>query len=108
MPWPGWVSTTWRQRAAAGDRRPGSADLALALAYVGFEARGLRGLASATHIDSLFAGATVAADEFLGQCATGLELEQMLGFLGRRAEALDALWDDWGRVRPILMSEAAP
>ncbi|CAN5719151.1 hypothetical protein BH18CHL1_BH18CHL1_07430 [soil metagenome] len=50
----------------------------------------------------------MAADEFLGQCATGLELEQMLGFLGRRAEALDALWDDWGRVRPILMSEAAP
>ena len=92
----------------AGDRRPGSADLALALAYVGFEARGLRGLVSAAQIDSLFSGATVAADEFLGQCATGLELEQMLGFLGRRAEALDALWDDWGRVRPILMSEAAP
>lgn len=95
-----------RTEGWAGDRRPGPADLALALAYVGFDARGLRGAPSGKEIDSVFGSATVAADEFLGQRAPAMGLDEMMGILGRRADTLDALWDEWGRLRPILMSEA--
>ena len=38
--------------------------------------------------------------------AGDLTLGEMVAMLGRRADGLAELWNDWGRVRPLLLEEA--
>ncbi len=52
----------------------------------------------------LFAGCRVAADDYLIEAAGDLGLGEMVDLLGRRAEGLTAVWNDWGRVRPALLA----
>ena len=49
---------------------------------------------------------TVAADEYLAGVAGDLTLAEMVAMLGRRADGLAELWNDWGRIRPLLLDEA--
>ena len=54
----------------------------------------------------LFADVTVAADEHLAGAASDLTLGELVAMLGRRADGLAMLWNDWGRVRPLLLEDA--
>jgi hypothetical protein len=47
----------------------------------------------------------VAADEYLAGAAGDLTLAEMVEMLGRRADGLVDLWNNWGRVRPLLLEE---
>ena len=38
--------------------------------------------------------------------AGDLTLGELVAMLGRRAEGLAMLWNDWGRVRPLLLEDA--
>ena len=53
---------------------------------------------------NLFRDVTVAADEYLASAAGGLTLGELISVLGRRADGLADLWNEWGRVRPLLLS----
>ena len=35
-----------------------------------------------------------------------LTLGELVAMLGRRADGLAMLWNDWGRVRPLLLEDA--
>jgi len=54
----------------------------------------------------LFADVTVAADEHLAGAAGDLTLGELVAMLGRRADGLATLWNDWGHVRPLLLEDA--
>jgi hypothetical protein len=45
----------------------------------------------------------VAADEYVAGTAGGLTLGELVTLLGRRADGLTELWNQWGSVRPILL-----
>jgi hypothetical protein len=47
---------------------------------------------------------TVAADEYIWEAAGSLTLGELVSLLGRRADGLTDLWNDWGAVRPLLLS----
>ena len=55
-------------------------------------------------MQQLFAHISVAADEYLIGAAGGLTLGELVGMLGRRADGLTDVWNDWGRVRPRLLA----
>jgi len=52
----------------------------------------------------LYRDVTVAADEYLVEAAGGLTLGELVSVLGLRADSLTDLWNDWGRVRPLLLA----
>jgi hypothetical protein len=45
----------------------------------------------------------VAADEYVAGAAGGMSLGELLTLLGRRADPLAELWNEWGTVRPVLL-----
>jgi hypothetical protein len=51
----------------------------------------------------LLADVRVAADEYVAGAAGGLTLGELVTLLGRRADAMTDLWNDWGTVRPVLL-----
>ena len=52
----------------------------------------------------LFREVTVAADEYVWEAAGGLTLGELVSLLGRRADGLAEVWNEWGTIRPILLS----
>jgi hypothetical protein len=54
----------------------------------------------------LFNDVTVAADEYLAGVAGDLTLAEMVTMLGRRADGLADVWNQWGRIRPLLLEAA--
>jgi hypothetical protein len=40
----------------------------------------------------------------VASAAAGLTLGELVTLLGRRADALTDLWNDWGSVRPVLLA----
>jgi hypothetical protein len=90
-----------------GGRVPNGNDLAIAIAYAGFDARRVRGLPSTSAgFRELATSISVAPLELIREFAPELTIRQLVEILGARADALDDLWDDWGRLRPMLMTEA--
>ena len=85
---------------------PTANDLVMALAYAGRDPRMLRGMPSPDDMRSLPESVRVVTLDLLAQHAADLTLAQMLEVLGPRAEGFGELWDDWGRIRPVLLSEA--
>jgi len=57
-------------------------------------------------VRGLPASVRVVTLDLLSQYAADLALPQMLEVLGSRAEGFGELWDDWGRIRQVLLSEA--
>jgi hypothetical protein len=53
----------------------------------------------------LFREVTVSADEYLAGVAGDLTLAAMVTMLGRRADGLAEIWNNWGKVRPLLLDE---
>jgi len=87
-----------------GGRAPTTSDLASALGFAGHDVRALRGIPSATALQDLPKSVQVAAHDHLRRMAPDLTLDQMARALGPRAARLGDLWDEWGRVRPLLAS----
>jgi hypothetical protein len=83
---------------------PGQRDLSLAVGYAGLDPMRIRHWPSEHEMADLFREATVAADEYLVGAAGGLTLGELVTTLGLRADALTDLWNEWGRVRPLLLA----
>jgi hypothetical protein len=86
-------------------RAPGQMDLSMALAYAGLDARNMRDLPGADALRELPRSIGVDARAFLATQAPDLTVDHVVRALGRRAAQLEPLWNEWGQVRPILLSE---
>jgi hypothetical protein len=89
-----------------GGRTPDPRELAIAVAHIGYDIRTLRRIPTVQELPTLMRGASIAAEQFLASRAPDLMLDEMVELLGARAERLSVLWDDWGRVRPVLLERA--
>jgi hypothetical protein len=85
-------------------RPPSQRDLSLAVGYAGLDPMRIRRWPTEADMGKLFQQVTVAADEYLATTAGDLSLGEMVSLLGRRAEGLSELWNNWGRVRPLLLA----
>lgn len=85
-----------------GGRAPAASDLATALGFAGHDVRMLRGIPSAAELRDLPQSVQVAAQMHLRRWAPDLTLDQMARALGPRFARLGELWDEWGRLRPLL------
>ena len=88
----------------ADERTPSQRDLSLAVGYAGLDPMRLRRWPNEAEMGLLFREVSVAADEYLADAAGGLTLGELVDVLGRRADALTELWNEWGRVRPLLLA----
>jgi hypothetical protein len=86
------------------DRIPSQRDLSMAVGYAGEDPMRIRRWPTEPEMHELFAEVRVAADEYVAETAGGLTLGELLTLLGRRADALTDLWNEWGTARPILLS----
>jgi hypothetical protein len=87
------------------DRAPVQSDLSMALAYAGLDARSLRHLPSNAQLRELPRSIAVDTRGLLVNEAPDLALDHVVRMLDHRADALGPLWDDWGYVRPLLLSD---
>jgi hypothetical protein len=97
----------FRFEAAEGwhaGRAPAPMDLSMALAYAGLDARNMRDLPTAEELRELPRSIRVDARGFLATHAPTLSVDSIVQALGRRAAALEPLWNQWGQVRPVLLS----
>jgi hypothetical protein len=86
-------------------RAPAPSDLSMALAYAGLDPRNMRGLPTADDLRALPGSIGVDARAFLAIRAPELAVDNVVRALGRRAAALEPLWNEWGQVRPTLLSD---
>jgi hypothetical protein len=86
-------------------RYPSKRDLSLAMGYAGLDPMRVRQWPNESAIENLFAEARVASDEYLATRAGDMTLAEMVAMLGRRANTLAEVWNAWGRIRPLLLSE---
>jgi hypothetical protein len=86
-------------------RHPSSRDLSLALGYAGLDPKRVRHWPDEDTVAELFRDVTVAADEYLAGVAGDLTLAEMVTMLGRRADGLAEIWNQWARIRPLLLDE---
>jgi hypothetical protein len=84
---------------------PTQRELSLALGYAGLDPMRVRQWPSEEQTRELFRSVDVAADEYLAGVAGDLTLAEMVEMLGRRADRLVELWNQWGRIRPLLLEE---
>ena len=84
-------------------RVPSQRDLSLAVGYAGFDPMRIRRWPTEAESADLYRGVAVAAGDYLAGAAGGLTLGEMIDVLGGRAEALTELWNNWDRVRPLLL-----
>jgi hypothetical protein len=88
------------------DRHPSQRDLSLALGYAGLDPMRVRHWPNEEATGELFREVTVSADEYLAGVAGDLTLAEMVTTLGRRADGLAEIWNEWGTIRPLLLDEA--
>jgi hypothetical protein len=91
----------------ADDRVPSQRDLSLAAGYAGLDPMRIRRWPDEAETADLYGEVSVAADEYLRGAASGLTLGELVTALGRRADALTDVWNDWDRLRPLLLAGAA-
>lgn len=90
----------------ADGRQPSQRELSLALGYAGLDPMRMRQWPTEESMGELFRDVTVAADEYLAGVAGDLTLYEMVTMLGRRADSLAETWNQWGRIRPLLLDES--
>jgi hypothetical protein len=88
------------------DRIPSQRDLSLAVGYAGLDPMRVRHWPDEAASRVLFSEVRVAADEYLAVNAGDLTLGEMVTMLGRRADGLAELWNQWGTIRPLLLQDA--
>jgi hypothetical protein len=85
-------------------RVPTNRDLAMAVGQAGLLPVKIRHWPSAEEAANLLQGVHVSADTFIAARAPALTLGELVPMLGRRAEHLSDLWNDWPRCRPLMFS----
>ncbi len=90
--------------AWADDHMPTRRDLTLAVGYAGLDPMRIRHWPSEPEMRDLLKEVTVAADEYIWEAAGALTLGELVSLLGRRADGLTELWNEWGVVRPLLLA----
>jgi hypothetical protein len=88
------------------ERIPSQRDLSLAVGYAGLDPMRVRHWPNEDEMRELLADVRVTADEYVASTAGSLTLGELVSLLGRRADALTELWNDWGHVRPVLLEVA--
>src|ERR1035437_2865698 len=88
----------------ADGRVPIQRDLALAVGQAGLLPVRVRHWPRPEETAELFRDVRVSADAFIASRASALTLGELVRLLGRRAEFLAGLWNEWPRVRPPLFS----
>jgi len=88
----------------ADDHVPSQRDLSLAVGYAGLDPMRTRHWPTESEMVELLRDVTVAADEYIWEAAGSLTLGELVSLLGRRADGLTDLWNDWGAVRPLLLA----
>jgi hypothetical protein len=88
----------------AGGRIPARRDLAMAVGSAGLFPVRVRHWPEPEDAAFLFRGARAAADTFIASEAPALTLGELVRLLGRRAEPLADLWNEWDRIRPLLFA----
>lgn len=86
-------------------RVPSQRDLSLAVGYAGLDPMRIRHWPTEATMTDLFRDVVVAADEHLASAAGDLTLGELVTMLGRRADGLAEVWNQWGRLRPLLLQE---
>jgi hypothetical protein len=86
-------------------RRPTASELVMSLAYAGRDPRALRRMPAPEEIEDLPRSVHVVTLQLLARSAPDLTLDELLDLMGQRGESFGQLWDDWGRIRPVLLSE---
>lgn len=85
-------------------RVPDQRALAMAVGGSGLQPARVRVWPKPEEAAVLFRDVHIAADQFVAARAPALTLGQLLPLLGRRAELLADLWNEWPRVRPLLFA----
>ena len=88
------------------ERVPTQRDLSMAMGYAGLDPMRIRQWPTEAEMAALYSDLTVAADEHLAATAGDLSLSDLIALLGRRADGLAELWNDWGTIRPLLLEGA--
>jgi hypothetical protein len=88
----------------ANDRIPTQRDLALAVGQAGLLPVRIRHWPRPEETAELFKDVQVASEVFIASRAPTLMLGELVQLLGRRAEGLTELWNEWPQVRPLLFS----
>jgi hypothetical protein len=65
----------------------------------------MRGLPTADELAMLPGSIGVDARSYLAANAPELAIDNVVRMLGRRASSLEPLWNEWGQVRPVLLSD---
>jgi len=86
----------------ADGRVPSQRDLALAVGAAGLLPARVKYWPGTAEAADLFRGVRTAGDTFIAAGAPALTLGELVRLLGRRAEPLADLWNDWSRIRPLL------
>jgi hypothetical protein len=87
-------------------RVPDQRDLALAIGSAGMYPVRIRYWPKQAEAAQLFREVRVAGEVFLAGHAPSLTLGELVVMLGRRAEMLADMWNEWDRVRPLLLSQS--
>jgi len=85
------------------ERLPSQRDVSLAVGYAGLDPMRVRRWPTEAEMRDLLRDVRVAADEYVAGAAGGLTLGELVTLLGRRADGLAELWNQWGSVRPVLL-----
>jgi hypothetical protein len=88
----------------AEGRVPAPHDLVLAVGSAGLLPVRVRRWPGPDEIADLYRGVRVATDILLAETAQFLTLGEVVSLLGWRAEPLTDLWNEWPRVKPLLLS----
>jgi hypothetical protein len=91
----------------ADGRVPTQRDLSMAVGNAGLLPARVHYWPKTDEAEGLFRGVRISADTFIATHAPALSLGELLSILGRRAEQLSDLWNDWPVVRPLLFETAA-
>ena len=85
-------------------RVPAHRDLALAVGSAGLLPARVHYWPKPDEAANLYQGVRASADTFIASRAPALTLGELVRMLGRRAEPLADMWNDWPRARPLLFS----
>jgi hypothetical protein len=88
----------------AEDHIPSQRDLSLAVGYAGLDPMRIRHWPADGEMQDLLREVKVAADEYVWEAAGALTLGELVSLLGRRADSLAELWNEWGSIRPLLLA----